>query len=478
MDHPAPLTVSAPWGRLVRGATVALLGFLALLGAQVAQASDARADETPGVAATCSGLVVKPHGYVDKGEVRIVVDGEGQTDGGDDGWTEFKGSFPGVYLFEPDVPHDYTVEVNSYAADSGGRTFTPGIGGDVEVTGPTVPCSPVDVAATTTVCAYDWQAEKQSIDLTMTNLRAHVTYLVEVLHEGDVVTHFQFRNAPTELKTFSLLHAGTDYQVRVTDQTNGVLSRTVDVPVPGCAARAAVTAAPTACTPDGLAGVSVVLADLVPGRDYVVGLARSGGSDDGARSTALHATATATSVVFPGVAAGTYVPSLADADAPRVVRAEPVVVGSCSPSGADPAPGGGAGAAGSGTGSGDGAGDAAGSGDGGAAGTARPSGLNSSAAAAPGAVSAPGGADGSGTASVRPDAATAGDGGPGDDAAAAGAPLAAAGGSAADPLAAPVTADAGSSALGIGLSALAVVALGAAAGCFVVRRRTNGPSED
>lgn len=314
--------------------TVVVASGLALTTASAAEA-EVVSGPTPGVSSSCSTLTVKPKGFVDKGEVRVVVDGEVQTDGsaqrdstGDD-WRVFKGSFPGVYDFDPRVTHRYSVEVNSWGGDSDGRSFTPGRGSDLSVTGTTTPCSPVALRVTPTNCTSPSRVDKQGLDLTVGALRRSTTYLVEVSSGGAVVKHFQFRTQPEISKHFSGLTAGRDYDVRVTDQSDDSLSTTRQVAIPGCAARVGLRAAVSECAADG--STRTVTADvdsLVEGRGYDLALTSETASalpvvsfvGDGASH----------SVAFSGVSPGSYRLSVSDDAAPRTTRTGPIVVASCS----------------------------------------------------------------------------------------------------------------------------------------------------
>lgn len=260
-----------PLRRALAGLGAAALATFTLLAVSPAAPASA---ETPGVTATCATLTVKPNGYAAKGEVRVVIDGEVQTDGDEDGWTEFKGSFPGVYAFEPDVAHTYTVEINSYAADSSGDGFTPGVGGDATFRGPTVPCAAVGITAAASNCLSEKAAQKQAVDLEFTGLRRSVTYLAEVIDAGGAtVKHFQFRTSPVVEHRFSGLDAGAQYRVRLTDQSNPILSDETTVAIPGCAAVPTVDAHMSRCTPDSrTARVVATLSDLPVGRVYAVAL--------------------------------------------------------------------------------------------------------------------------------------------------------------------------------------------------------------
>jgi hypothetical protein len=311
---------------------------LVALGATPAQA------ETPGVAASCAGLTVKPNGYAAKGELRIVVDGEVQTDGDETGWTTFKGSFPGVYAFEPAAVHRYTVEINSFGDGSNGRAFEPGTGGDVRVTGSTTPCSPVVVTGAGSNCTSSSGAGKQSVSLEFTGLRRSITYVSEVLDaNGEVVKHFQFRTAPVVEHRFTGLTAGATYLARVTDQSNPVLSGAAVVRIGDCATTPTMSVRFSPCSvDDAAASLAADLTGLVPGRDYRVGIVVGSGSP---RERELHPTGSTATVAFGGLVRGSRaVVTAADSDAPRSVRL-PVAVPGCDttggsrPAAGDPSPG-------------------------------------------------------------------------------------------------------------------------------------------
>ena len=322
------------------------LGVTTLLGAVAAPAAhaDSAVAPVPGVSSSCSTLTVKPKGFADKGEVRIVVDGEVQTDGttqrdasGDD-WRVFKGSFPGVYAFDPRVAHTWSVDVNSFGSDSGGRSFDPGTGADAQLTGTTTPCSPVSLATAATNCTSPGSVAKQGLDLSVGDLRRSTTYLIEVLSEGRVVTHFQFRTQPEITKHFSGLIAGTTYTVRVTDQSDSELSTSREITIPGCAAAVGLTAAVPSCASDGQ--TSSVVADLdslVIGRGYDVALTSS---DTGQvlPVVSILGDDAPHRVTFDSLAQGTYRVSVSDTAAPRTARSGALVVGSCESAAASPAP--------------------------------------------------------------------------------------------------------------------------------------------
>ncbi|TDS80861.1 hypothetical protein [Amnibacterium kyonggiense] len=281
------------------------------------QAAPAQA-ETPGVVASCAGLTVKPNGYAAKGELRIVIDGEVQTDGDESGWTTFKGSYPGVYTFEPNLPHTYAVEIDSFADDSAGRSFEPGTGGDVRIAGTTTPCSPVVVTGAGSNCTSASGAGKQSMSLEFSGLRRSVTYLSEVLDaDGEVVKHFQFRTAPVVEHRFTGLSAGSTYTARVTDQSNPVLSGSAIVRIGDCATTPTVSLRFSPCSADRRhASLRADLSDLVAGRDY--GVDASAGSP---RERTLRAAGPTATTTFAGLVRGTdVVVTVADEDAPRSIR--------------------------------------------------------------------------------------------------------------------------------------------------------------
>ncbi len=305
---------------------------LFILGGGVAAASAADAPgETTGVLPTCANLEVKPKYFADKGEVRVVVDGEVQTDG-EGGWREFEGSFTNVYAFDPTVAHDYTVEINSYGASSAGRDFEPGTGTDATFTGPTTPCGPIEVVAAASNCVSPDRVDKQSINLEFSHVRAHVTYLVEVVHEGEVVTHFEFRTPTPSAKTFSGLTAGLDYRIDVTDESDPALSGSADVSIPGCAERISLDVTAASCV-DGsrTSTIDAGLAGLVAGRSYTVRLS------PGDQVHTVAGDEQSADLTFDDLAAGTYVVTAEDDAAPRTVSSGDLVIEDCTPS-EDPEP--------------------------------------------------------------------------------------------------------------------------------------------
>ncbi|MFD1715385.1 hypothetical protein ACFSBZ_12990 [Amnibacterium flavum] len=313
-----------PFARAIAAAVIAMI-----LGAGIAVTATAlpASAENLGVSANCSTLTVKPNGFASKGEVRVLVDGEVQTEGTDDGWRSFKGSFSGVYTFEPTVAHDYEVQINSFGADSDGRGFAPGTGYDATYTGPTTACAPVDIAAAASNCVSPSRIDKQSINLTFSELRRSVTYLAEVVLNGDVVTHFQFRTAPVVQKTFSGLTAGEKYEIRLTDQSDDSLSARAFVPIAGCADRSTVTLTAGECAPrSGGSSLSAELTGLVDGREYTLAVSQSAGD----RSSRAVAGGKDTVVTFADVPAGAYTVTLSDDAAPRVTTSEPVTVAECA----------------------------------------------------------------------------------------------------------------------------------------------------
>ncbi len=334
--------------RLVRLATAAIIvaaaSGLALVSGSAAHA-DVAPGPTPGVSSSCSTLTVKPTGFVDKGEVRVVVDGEVQTDGssqrdstGDD-WHVFTGSFPGVYDFDPRVAHHYSVEINSWSDDSDGRSFSPGHGADGAFTASTTPCSPVSLQTAPTNCTSSDRVTKQGLDLTIGDLRRSTTYLVEVLSGGTVVTHFQFRTQPEITKHFSGLTAGTDYVVRVTDQSDDSLSTRQDDLIPGCAAPVELGTTVSTCTAAG--GTRTITADvgsLVVGRGYDVALT-STSAGSGLPVVSIVGDGLEHRVAFSGLSAGTYRVGVSDDAAPRVTRSGSLNVASCAPAATPPAAG-------------------------------------------------------------------------------------------------------------------------------------------
>lgn len=320
---------------------VAVAGSLAFLAAPAAHA-DTLPAPVPGISDTCSSLVVKPKGFVDKGEVRVVVDGEIQTDGstqrdssGDD-WRVFKGSFPGVYDFDPTVAHRYSVDLNSFGADSAGRDFTPGSGSDATVSGMTTPCSPVSLRVATTNCTNPDRSAQQGLDLSVGSLRRSTTYLIEVLTGGEVVKHFQFRTQPEITKHFSGLLAGVDYVVRVTDQSDDGLSTVESVTLPGCAAPVSLQATVSQCTAvGGSRSITADIASLVTGRGYDVALTRSG-SGSGQPIVSLVGDDLDHRVEFSGLAVGAYRVEVSDDAAPRTTRSAELQVASCADDPAQP----------------------------------------------------------------------------------------------------------------------------------------------
>lgn len=327
--------------------TVALAGALALAGASAASAAPVAASAaTPGVSATCSTLTVKPQGFADKGELRVVVDGEVQTDGsaqkdasGDD-WSVFTGSYAGVYAFDPRVAHRYSIQINSFAADSAGRTFSSGTGSDSTWSGTTTPCDPVSLRVAATNCISPGSAAKQGLDLTIGELRRSTTYLVEVMTDGAVVTHFQFRTQPEVTKHFSGLVAGTDYLVRVTDQSDDELSTSQHITIPGCASAIDLDASVALCTSGtGTTPITADLGDLVVGRGYQVALT-SDGSSQQLPVVSMRGDDRSHSVRFAGLAPGSYRVAVSDDAAPRTTRSGSLTVTSCSTGMGDSATGG------------------------------------------------------------------------------------------------------------------------------------------
>ncbi|MWB98966.1 hypothetical protein [Agromyces seonyuensis] len=260
--------------RVAAIAAAAVVATAALVAAPVAaQAADSGTAE---VTASCASLVVKLRTFAAGGEVSIVVDGETQTDGDADGWRTIGTSFTRTYAFEPDVAHDYTVRVNSFADGSAGREFRAGTGGDALFSGPTTPCDAVQVLASASSCDAAKRVDSQKLGLEISRLRPSVTYLVEVTDaSGEVVDHFQFRTSPVVNKTFSGLSAGETYGIRVTDQSNDVLSGSTSVTIPACAQAIDLTSLTTSCT-GGAASATATLADLVPGRSYTAELTPGG----------------------------------------------------------------------------------------------------------------------------------------------------------------------------------------------------------
>lgn len=303
--------------RFIRIARLIAVGLATSIGALalVVVAPSAAQAATSDVSATCTTLDVKLRTFADRGEVSILLDGEYQTDGTEDGWQSVGTSFTRSYAFEPVVAHTYTVRVNSFDAGSAGVSFSPGTGADAEYVATTDPCSPVSVAAVGSSCVSDKRIDKQTLSLEITGLRAKVTYLVEVLDEnGEVADHFQFRTAPVVTKTFSGMTAGQTYRVRVTDQSNDVLSGGTTATLVGCAAPASLENTVASC----VGGAGRVVADvegLVPGRAYTAALAPSGVT---LRLTPSSADGV---ITFTGVPRGDYVVTLDDDAAPLTARA-------------------------------------------------------------------------------------------------------------------------------------------------------------
>lgn len=351
--------------RMIAAALATSIGALAL----VVIAPSAAQAATSDVLATCTTLDVKLRTFADRGEVSILLDGEYQTDGSEDGWQSVGTSFTRSYAFEPVVAHAFTVRVNSFDAGSGGTAFVPGTGADAEYVSTTDPCSPVSVAATGSSCVSEKRINKQTLSLEITGLRAKVTYLVEVFDEnGEVTDHFQFRTAPVVNKTFSGLTAGQTYRVRVTDQSNDVLSGGTTASLVGCATPASLENATSSC----VGGTGRIVADvegLVSGRAYTAALSPSGVT---LRLTPSSATGV---IAFSGVPRGDYVLTLDDDDAPLSARAA-VTVAECSAGGSTP--GGAAGSGSSGGGStGSGSTGSGSNGNGAAPGTSTSSGAGS-----------------------------------------------------------------------------------------------------
>ncbi|WP_165067056.1 hypothetical protein [Marisediminicola senii] len=342
------LTRCRPLLLLTVAASLAVAFAVGLAPAHAAQA------ETPGVDATCSTLSVKPKGFAAKGEVRVTIDGEVQTEGTDDGWRSFTGSFTGVYRFDPVLEHEYTVEVNSFGADSAGRDFSDGEGYDASYTGPTTPCAPVEITASGSNCVSDTRVDKMTLNLEISELRRSTTYLVEVLAHDEVVTHFQFRTAPVVQKTFSGLTAGERYEVRVTDQSDDALSSRTSVLIPGCAAPIALDATATSCaTPGSAPAIVAELSGLVDGRSYEARLT------PGDRVQAVSGSAADSTLTFGDLEPGTgYVVTVTDDAAPRSVTSDPIDVAECATA---PVEGPGTSTPGAGTGSGNGNGAGTGS---------------------------------------------------------------------------------------------------------------------
>jgi hypothetical protein len=293
---------------------------VSILGGQAPSASA----ETANVVATCATLTVKPNGFAAKGEVRVIIDGDIQTEGTSDGWRSFSGSYSGIFAFDPQLAHDYTVEINSFGSDSAGRTFTPGVGFDSKFEGPTTPCGPVGIQAAASNCVSSTAQAKQSVDLTLSSLRTSTTYLVNVLDDSNtVVKHFQFRTAPTVRKTFTGLQAGAAYRVVVEDQSDATLSSHADVTIPGCAQRISADLS-TRC--DSGSRVDVALSDLVPGRAYTARLTGAA-----SQATSFVADDSAKSVRFGGIhASGDVRVEVSDDAAPRQTTVGPIELDACS----------------------------------------------------------------------------------------------------------------------------------------------------
>lgn len=297
--------------RVIAAALATSIGALALVVIAPAAAQAATSD----VSATCTTLDVKLRTFAERGEVSILLDGEYQTDGTDDGWQSVGTSFTRSYAFEPLVAHAYTVRVNSFDSSSGGASFVPGTGADAEYVATTKPCSPVSVVAVGSSCVSDKRVDKQTLSLEITGLRAKVTYLVEVLDEnGEVTDHFQFRTAPVVNKTFSGLTAGQTYRVRVTDQSNDVLSGGTTTSLVGCAAPASLENALASCV-GGTGRITADIEGLVPGRTYTAALSPTGAT------VALTPSSGNGVITFTGVPRGDYVVTLDDDDAPLSARA-------------------------------------------------------------------------------------------------------------------------------------------------------------
>ena len=316
----------APRGahRLVALAVVGVL--IAIAFAILTPPTSAQA-ATVDVSTSCATVDVRLGAHPDKAEVSVVIDGEHQTEGANEGWYLFKSSFTGRYAFEPDAAHRYAVSVNSFAADSGGKDFTPGVGGDYLYEGETTPCTGLKVTAAASSCVSDSRADKQQISLEISKLRPSVTYLTEVLDTaGAVVTHFQFRTAPVVNKTFSGLTAGETYLVRVTDQSNDVLSGATSVTIPGCAGDMDLDTVTTSCV-GASAEISAHLAGLVSGRSYTAILT------PGSARVAIDGNDGEGALRFSDLDANkTYGVRVEDDNAPRAVRAQ-VTTPACSAAG-------------------------------------------------------------------------------------------------------------------------------------------------
>ena len=320
--------------RAIAVALVTAVGALTLVVIAPAAAQAATSD----VSATCTTLDVKLRTFADKGAVSILVDGEYQTVGDEDGWQSVGTSFTRSYAFEPVVAHTYTVRVNAFDAASGGASFTPGTGADAEYNASTVPCSPVKVSAVGSSCVSDKRVDKQTLSLEISGLRAKVTYLVEVLDaNGEVADHFQFRTAPVVNKTFSGLTAGQTYRVRVSDQTNDVLSGGTTTTLVGCAAPVSLENVVASCV-GGAGQISADVEGLVAGRAYSAVLSPSG------KTLALAPSASTGVITFAKVPQGNYVLTLDDDDAALSARASVTVADCATGSGSN-----GNGSAGSGT---------------------------------------------------------------------------------------------------------------------------------
>jgi hypothetical protein len=374
VNHLTQQRRSSRVGRAIAAALVTALGALALVVVAPVAAQAATSD----VSATCTTLDVKLRTFAEKGAVSILVNGEYQTVGDEAGWQSVGTSFTRSYAFEPVVAHSYTVRVNAFDGASGGASFAPGTGADAEYVASTVPCSPVSVSAVGSSCVSDKRVDKQTLSLEIRGLRAKVTYLVEVLDEnGEVADHFQFRTAPVVNKTFSGLTAGQTYRVRVSDQTNDVLSGGTTTTLVGCAAPVSLENVGASCV-GGTGRISADVEGLVPGRSYGATLAPVGKS-----LTLTPATSTGV-ITFAGVTRGDYLLTLDDDDAPLSARASVTVADCATGSGSG-------GTAGSGTGSTDGGSSSGQSATGGASTgstTTRPGGGRSSATGGESSISA------------------------------------------------------------------------------------------
>jgi len=305
--------------RAIAVALVTAVGALALVVIAPAAAQAATSDVT----ATCTTLDVKLRTFAEKGAVSILLDGEYQSVGDENGWQSVGTSFTRSYAFEPVVAHTYTVRVNAFDAASGGAAFTPGTGADAEYDASTAPCSPVTVAALGSSCVSEKRVDKQTLSLEISGLRSKVTYLVEVLDDnGDIVDHFQFRTAPVVDKRFSGLTAGQTYRVRVSDQTNDVLSGGTTATLVGCAAPMDLHNVVASCV-GGAGRITAVVEGLVPGRTYSAALSPSGAT------LALTPVATTGVITFTGVARGDYVVSVDD-DAAALTSRAGVTVAQCA----------------------------------------------------------------------------------------------------------------------------------------------------